>query len=73
MDGVKSISVIAFGHIIKDDSPREETLERIMDKYVPELGKADTKVGIPRAVGNVITPRLDIEHITGKYVDNPGR
>ncbi|MGN0099252.1 MAG: hypothetical protein ACI38Y_08015 [Candidatus Methanomethylophilaceae archaeon] len=59
--------------IVRDDSLREETLGRIVDKYVPEPGRSDAKAGIPRAVGNMVALRLDIEHITGKYVDKPGR
>ena len=73
MEGARSRSAMAFGHIVRDDSLREETLGRIVDKYVPEPGRSDAKAGIPRAVGNMVALRLDIEHITGKYVDKPGR
>ena len=73
MEGARSRSAMAFGRIVRDDSLKERTLEAIVDKFVPEQGRTDAKSGIPHAMGMMIALRLDIEHITGKYVDKPGR
>ena len=71
LGGMRSRSAIAFGHIEIDDSATELILGRMIDKYVPEPGRAPTKSGIAAATGSIHGLILTIDHLSGKIVDKP--
>lgn len=71
LGGMRSRSAIVFGHIEIDDSATEMILERMIDKYVPEPGRAPAKSGIATATGSVHGLILTIDHLSGKIVDRP--
>ncbi len=71
LEGVRSRSAIAFGTVREDPDSMQRCLEGVIDKYVPEPGRADAKDGIPSAAERATALVFTIEHVSAKVVDRP--
>lgn len=70
-DDIKGRSVILFGTIHSVPEKREFVLNQFVEKFVPEFAWSDAKGGIPFAKEKICAYVFDIEHVTGKWVDQP--
>ena len=71
LEGVRSRSAIAFGTVSEDPDSLRRCLEGVIDKYVPEPGRAGAKDGIPGAAGRATALVFTIEHVSAKVIDRP--
>lgn len=70
-DGIKSRSAIFFGTAKEVKEKRQMVLEKLVEKFVPEIAWESAKQGIPYALDNVLAFELSIEYLTGKWIDKP--
>lgn len=70
-DGVKCKSAIFFGNAIPVSEMRETVLEKLVEKFVPQMAWEQAKSGIPFAKNAVCAYKLEIEHLTAKFIDKP--
>lgn len=70
-DGIRCRSAILFGTALCVPDKRELVLNGLIEKFVPEAAWAQAKAGIPFSKDKILAYELDIEHLTGKYVDKP--
>lgn len=70
-DGIFSKSAVIFGELFIAQDRRSVVLESMVEKFVPETGWVQAKSGIPYALDKLTALRLDIHHISGKWVDKP--
>ncbi|MEG0366332.1 MAG: pyridoxamine 5'-phosphate oxidase family protein, partial [Coprobacillus sp.] len=70
-DGVKAKSVIIFGKIIETPDERQLVLEKLVEKFVPEIAWEQAKLNIPFAYKNTLAFKIECAHISGKWIDKP--
>lgn len=70
-DGIKSRSAIFFGTANEVKEKRQMVLEKLVEKFVPEQAWKSAKQGIPYALDNILAFELNIEHLSGKWIDKP--
>jgi nitroimidazol reductase NimA-like FMN-containing flavoprotein (pyridoxamine 5'-phosphate oxidase superfamily) len=70
-DGVKARSAIVFGTAEPVPDSYEMVLEKIVEKFVPVFAWRQAKSGIPHAKENVMAYKVNIEQLTGKWIDKP--
>jgi len=70
-DAIKARSAILFGTMELVPDRREMVLEQFVEKFVPDFAWEQAKSGIPFAKNAIHAYRLNIDHITGKWVDKP--
>lgn len=70
-DEIKSKSVIFFGTANVVNEKRKLVLEKLVEKFVPEIAWENAKQGIPHALDNIFAYELNIEHLSGKWIDKP--
>lgn len=71
LEGVRCRSAIVFGTAKPVSGKRAEVLEKIVEKFVPQVAWEQAKGGIPFAVNNIKAYEITIEHLTAKVVDKP--
>lgn len=70
-DGIKCRSAIFFGVAAPMPKMRESVLEKLVEKFVPQMAWEQAKSGIPFAQNAICAYRLEIEHLTAKLIDKP--
>lgn len=70
-DGIKSQSAIFFGTANEVNEKRQLVLEKLVEKFVPEIAWETAKQGIPYALDNILAFELNIDHLSGKWIDKP--
>lgn len=70
-DGIKSRSVIIFGIVKEVPEKKQFVLERLVEKFVPEVAWPQAKAGIPYAVDHIMAFQISPQHISGKWIDKP--
>lgn len=70
-DGIKSRSTIIFGIALEVPDKKQFVLERLVEKFVPEVAWQQAKSGIPYALDNISAFQIKCEHISGKWIDKP--
>lgn len=70
-DGVKCRSAIFFGTAISVPEMRERVLEKLVEKFVPQMAWEQAKSGIPFAKNAICAYKLGIEQLTAKFIDKP--
>jgi len=70
-EGMRCKSVIFFGTARPVSEKRVGILEKIVEKFVPEIAWEQAKNGIPFAKDNIEAYELTIEHLTAKVIDKP--
>ena len=70
-DGIKSQSAIFFGTANEVKEKRQMVLEKLVEKFVPEKAWKNAKQGIPFALDNILAFELNVDHLSGKWIDKP--
>lgn len=70
-DGVKCRSAIFFGVASPVPEMRESVLEKLVEKFVPQMAWEHAKSGIPFAKNSICAYKLEVEHLTAKFIDKP--
>lgn len=70
-NGVKAKSVIIFGNATEVVNKRQFVLEKIVEKFVPEVMWENAKAGIPYAIESISAFEINYKHISGKWIDKP--
>lgn len=70
-DGINCRSAIFFGTARCVSEKREAVLEKLVEKFVPEIAWDNAKSGIPDAKDSICAYELDIRHLTAKRIDKP--
>lgn len=71
LEGVRCQSAIAFGVVRAASELRAAVLEKIVEKFVPEIAWKQAKEGIPYAVNRMQAYEITVQHLTAKVVDKP--
>ena len=70
-DGIKSKSAIFFGTANEVKEKRQMVLEKLVEKFVPEIAWKNAKQGIPYALDNILAFELNMDYLSGKWIDKP--
>lgn len=70
-NAVEGRSAIAFGTARPCPELKRQTLESLVEKFVPEPGWNAAKEGIPHALNSFEAYCIEIERITGKRIEKP--
>lgn len=70
-DGVKSRSAIVFGMALEVPKKRQFVLEKLVEKFVPEIAWEEAKSDIPYAVDNILAFEIKCDYMSGKWIDKP--
>lgn len=71
LEGMKAKSVIVFGICKSVPELQGETLERMIEKFIPEPAWEQVKGGVPFAKENITAYEITIDHISAKVIDKP--
>lgn len=71
LEGIRCQSAIAFGTVQAVPAMRIPVLEKIVEKFVPEIAWEQAKGGIQYALGNMQAYEITIKHLTAKVIDKP--
>lgn len=71
LEGMKAKSVIVFGICKSVPELRGKTLERMIEKFIPEPVWEQVKGGVPFAKENITAYEITIDHISAKVIDKP--
>ena len=70
-DDIKGRSAILFGTVNIVPEKREAVLNKVVERFIPEFAWEQAKAGIPYAKENICAYELNIEHLSGKWIDKP--
>lgn len=70
-DGIRCRSAIFFGVAVPVLEMRGRVLEKLIEKFVPQVAWEQAKSGIPHAKNSICAYKLEREHLTAKWIDKP--